>query len=125
MYEGIHHVSLAVTDLEKAVHFYEGVLGFTSSSQRPDFESSGVWYDFGATQLHLILNPEGKSLRGTDSLDSADGHYAIRVTNIPALLKKLDKFQIPYDDKPDNKTPWHQVYVNDPDGNLIEFNGDR
>lgn len=125
MYEGIHHVSLAVTDLKKALYFYEGILGFKADKERPQFGFPGVWYSFGATQLHLIVNPQGKALRGTDDLDSRDGHFAIRVTDIPGLLKRLDHFKVPYHDKPENKTPWHQVYVCDPDGNLIEFNGDR
>ncbi|MDN4072524.1 VOC family protein [Fictibacillus terranigra] len=125
MYEGVHHVSLVVTDLKKALYFYEGILGFSASEERPQFAFPGVWYDFGGTQLHLITNPKGKALRGTDELDSRDGHFAVRVKDIPRLLKKLDHHHIPYLNKPENKTPWHQVYVSDPDGNLIEFNGER
>lgn len=28
MYEGIHHVSVLVTNLKESLYFYEGILGF-------------------------------------------------------------------------------------------------
>jgi catechol-2,3-dioxygenase len=30
-----------------------------------------------------------------------------------------------FDDRPRNRTPWPQLYVTDPDGNVIELNADR
>lgn len=125
MYEGIHHVSLLVTDIDQSKHFYSDVLGFEESPKRPDFDFPGAWYQIGTTQLHLIKYEQGKTFRGTNDLDSRDGHFAIRVNDIDALMQKLDSSSIPYLDKPNNKTPWHQVYVADPDGNLIEFNQPR
>ncbi|WP_026676653.1 VOC family protein [Fictibacillus gelatini] len=122
MYEGIHHVSLLVTDLKKALYFYEGILGFKQSKERPQFDFPGVWYDFGNTQLHLIVHPKGKARRGTTDLDSRDGHFAIRVKDMDKLLKILDHHQIPYLNKTNSQTGWHQVFVCDPDGNQIEFN---
>jgi glyoxylase I family protein len=122
MYEGIHHVSLLVTGVEKAKQFYGEVLGFKESDGRPDFDFPGVWYQIGNTQIHLIKHDEGKTLRGTNELDSRDGHFAMRVTDMNALIERLDSYSIDYLDKFHNKTNWHQVYVTDPDGNLIEFN---
>jgi hypothetical protein len=28
-------------------------------------------------------------------------------------------------ESPDNVTPWAQLYITDPDGNVIEFNAER
>ena len=122
MYSGIHHVSLLVTDINKSKHFYESILGFEQNKKRPSFDFPGVWYDIGGTQLHLLVHPKGKARRGTTEIDSRDGHFAVRVTNMDKLLETLDIHKIPYVNKPNNKTDWHQVFVSDPDGNLIEFN---
>ncbi|MGP4060575.1 VOC family protein [Halobacillus sp. H74] len=122
MYEGIHHVSLLVTDIEKSKHFYGEILGFEESHHRPDFDFPGAWYQIGQTQLHLIVHPEGKILRGTRLIDSRDGHFAIRVKNIKQFIKRMEKNEVEILNKPNNKTDWHQVFISDPDGNLIEFN---
>lgn len=122
MYAGIHHVSLLVTDLKESLYFYEGILGFKQNKKRPQFDFPGVWYDIGDTQLHLIVHAEGKARRNTKEIDSRDGHFAVRVTDMDKLLKTLDAHNVPYVNKPTNKTEWHQVFVSDPDGNLIEFN---
>ncbi|TDQ42027.1 VOC family protein [Aureibacillus halotolerans] len=121
----IHHVTLAVTDIKKAAQFYENVLGMTPRTDRPDFGFPGAWYSVGNQQLHLISVDDAKTLRGSDEIDSRDGHLALKVVSIPSLLKKLDEAGVLYQDRPDNKTPWHQVYVTDPSGNVIEFNAPR
>ncbi|WP_202080865.1 VOC family protein [Caldalkalibacillus salinus] len=122
MYEGIHHVSLLVTDIKRAKHFYGHILGMKESPARPDFDFPGAWYDLGHTQIHLIVHEKGKTLRGTTELDTRDGHLAIRVNDIEALITTLKSHNVELLDKPDNATEWHQVFVTDPDGNLIEFN---
>ncbi|GGF23646.1 glyoxalase [Halobacillus andaensis] len=122
MYEGIHHVSIIVTDIERAKHFYGEVLGFEESSERPDFGFPGAWYQVGSTQIHLIVHEEGHTLRGTTEIDSRDGHFAIRAKNIEDVIENLRKHNVEFVDKPHNKTEWHQVFISDPDGNLIEFN---
>ncbi len=122
MYEGIHHVSLLVTDIERAKRFYGVVLGFQESNERPDFGFPGAWYQVGETQIHLIVHKEGKTLRGVTSIDSRDGHFAIRVQDMESFIKRMRSHQVEILDKPNNQTDWHQVFVSDPDGNLIEFN---
>ncbi|MFD2926141.1 VOC family protein [Halobacillus naozhouensis] len=122
MYEGIHHVSLLVTDIKRAKRFYGEVLGFQESEERPDFDFSGAWYQVGETQIHLIVHEEGRTLRGVTSIDSRDGHFAIRVQDMESFIKRMRRYQVEIVDKPNNQTDWHQVFVSDPDGNLIEFN---
>ncbi|KIL48434.1 VOC family protein [Jeotgalibacillus campisalis] len=122
MYEGIHHVSLLVTDIERSKRFYGDTLGFEESVDRPAFDFTGAWYQVGNTQIHLIVHDNGKTLRGTNKIDSRDGHFAVRVIDMEAFLEKLKDKDIKLIDKPTNKTEWHQVFVADPDGNIIEFN---
>jgi catechol 2,3-dioxygenase-like lactoylglutathione lyase family enzyme len=124
MYEGIHHVSLLVTDLEQAKAFYSEKLQFEEDDQRPNFNIPGVWYHVGSMQIHLIVHPDGKARRGTTQIDGRDGHFAIRISgDMNELLQKLNRNGIPYLDRPNNLTGWHQVYICDPDGNIIEFQG--
>ncbi|WP_349408232.1 VOC family protein [Pseudalkalibacillus sp. SCS-8] len=121
MYEQIHHVSLEVRKLKRARAFYEKVLQFEISPERPDFEFDGIWYSLGGTQLHLIVN---KSLSEEEkpTLNSRSSHFAVRVRSIDDLIERLERAGCTYLDKPASKTGWHQVFVQDPDGNIIEFN---
>lgn len=124
MFEGLHHVAVIVTNVEKSKHFYGNVIGFEESEERPDFPFPGAWYQIGSTQIHLIYHEEAKTLRGTDQIDSKDGHFAIRVNDMKALIARLEQFDIVYDSRPNSITGWHQVFVTDPDGNVIEFNAE-
>lgn len=122
MYEGLHHVSVVVTDLDKAKHFYGEVLGLKESKERPNFDFPGAWYDIGSTQIHLIVHSGAKTLRNTQQIDTRDGHLAIRVKDMTPILNRLDEQGWTYYNNPHSITGWHQVFVADPDGNMIEFN---
>lgn len=96
-FERIHHVSLAVRDLEKAKKFYSDLFHF-QEIERPPFKSNGVWYAIGNQQLHLLEHPNGEALR-MSGIDSVDGHFALWVKsyktrynglNILAYLMKRD-----------------------------------
>jgi glyoxylase I family protein len=123
-YEGIHHVSLTVRDLEKAKAFYSQVLGL-QEIERPPFDFAGTWYAVGegGQQLHLIVhNGETKREGG---IDTRDGHLAIRVRSYKAAKAWLEEQGIPHEARPFAKAGFPQIYVLDPDRNIIEFNADK
>ena len=122
--ETLHHVSVSVTDLERAKRFYGDVLGL-NEIPRPPFDFPGAWYQLGDRQLHLIVHTTPRSLRGTTDVDSRDGHFAVRVRDYEATLEHLREHGVPLLDSPVNPTPWAQIYVTDPDGNVIELNVER
>jgi catechol 2,3-dioxygenase-like lactoylglutathione lyase family enzyme len=122
--EGVQHVSLAVTDLDRARRFYTEVLGLAEIA-RPDFDCAGAWYGIGSQQIHLIVHPVALTLRGTDEISSRDGHVALRVAGYDETLAHLGALGVPVIERPHNKTPWAQIYVADPDGNVIELNAER
>lgn len=122
--ESLHHVSISVTDLGRARQFYGDVLGL-KEIPRPPFDFAGAWYQLGDRQLHLIAHPGAHTLRGTTAIESREGHYAIRVRSYRETLEHLQARGITYRDKPRNLTPWPQIYVTDPDGNVIELNAER
>jgi glyoxylase I family protein len=122
-YKGIHHVSLCVRDLERSKFFYMEMLGFTEI-ERPPFDFPGAWIAVGTggQQLHLIVH-EGQTLRQGD-MDSRDGHFALRVGSYKGTLERLKQKGITYDARPQSKAGFPQIYVLDPDRNIIEFNAD-
>lgn len=122
---GFHHVSLAVTDLERARRFYRDVLGLAELA-RPAFDFAGAWFDLGeGRQLHLIVAEHPRALRGTTEIDSRDGHFALRVGDYDAAVAQLRARGVTFREKLDNATPWSQIFLTDPDGNGIELNAER
>ena len=121
----LHHVSVCVSDLERAKRFYGEVLGLREKA-RPDLGFPGAWYSVGESQeLHLIVHPPSKTMRGTPEIDGRDGHFAFRVRDCHETLARLRAHGVALIESPHNKTPWAQIYVTDPDGNVIEFNTER
>jgi catechol 2,3-dioxygenase-like lactoylglutathione lyase family enzyme len=122
--EDFHHVSLSVTDIEKAKEFYGTVLGF-EELERPDFDFPGAWYQIGTIQLHLIENTQAETLRKSNKLDSRDGHLAIRVKDYYETVNYLEAKGIEMLQKPNSKSGFAQIFCMDPSQNLIEFNVDQ
>ena len=122
--KALHHVAVCVTDLERAKRFYGGVLGLQEIA-RPRLGVEGAWYGLDNGQLHLIVHPPTRTLRGTTRIDAADGHLALRVTDYDAAVAHLRTHGVELLDRPQNATAWKQVYFTDPDGNVIELNADR
>ena len=120
----IQHVAVIVTDVSRARQFYSGVLGLREIP-RPDFDFGGVWYEVGEGQLHLTVHPPSRTIRGTRQIDSRDGHVAFRVNSYRETVEHLHALGVECLESPNNKTPWAQIYVTDPDGNVIELNAPR
>ena len=74
--ERLHHVGICVRDLDEALAFYCGVMGFTTDPSRPDFGIDGAWIDCGPTQIHLLVSDE--------PAPSASRHFALRVDDLDA-----------------------------------------
>ncbi len=71
--ETLHHVSLPVSDIDAARHFYGTVLGFPELL-RPNFSFRGAWYRVGDRDLHLI-GAEHPTFRAGKGIDSHDIHW--------------------------------------------------
>jgi glyoxylase I family protein len=119
--ESLHHVSVSVTDLGRAKEFYGNVLGLPEIA-RPAFDFPGAWYQAGDRQIHLIAYPGRKTRRHSGVIDSRDRHFALRVRNYGEALEHLKARAVPYRAKPENLAEQPQIYVADPDGNIIELN---
>lgn len=128
---GLHHVSLAVTNLERSKAFYRDVLGLREI-ERPAFEFAGAWYAVGDRQLHLIVHDK-PTLR-TRGIDSHDVHFALRVASYRETVASLQALGYSSDAREAGKrlreNQWGkagfpQVFVLDPDRHVIELNAER
>ena len=111
----LHHVSINVTDVDRALGFYVGVLGL-EVLPRPDFPFPGAWLGVGATrQVHLIAA----------SVPQDDGqHFAFAVDDLDAAVATIRDAGVRVTDpRPVGDTPARQAFLHDPDGNRLELNG--
>ena len=138
----LHHVSLPVSDLDKARSFYEGVLGLEEDTSRPAFDFDGAWYKLGDRSLHLIVpkSEDRPTFRSDKAVDSHDAHFAIRVPSFSGAIAYLESKGFrkttdpnprptPEDPRPmrvnaAGKAGFPQIYILDPDHNLIEVNAE-
>ncbi|TVY09430.1 VOC family protein [Paenibacillus cremeus] len=121
--ESIHHISLNVKDLERSKAFYSTIIGL-KEIERPPFDFPGAWFGIGegGQQLHLIVY-DGETLR-EGGIDSRDGHFALRVRSYKESIAWLDQHGIQYDARPKARAGFPQIYVIDPDRNVVELNAE-
>jgi catechol 2,3-dioxygenase len=119
----IGHIHLKVGDLERAVAFYHGVLGFDVTQRMP----GAVFLSAGGYHHHIGLNTwesaGGPPPPGTTGLY----HLAIRYPSRSALaeaLARLGEHRIALDGASDHGVS-EALYLRDPDGNGIELYWDR
>ena len=130
--ESLHHVTVPVTDLERSKKFYHEVIGL-AEIERPPFDFPGTWYQLGDRQLHLIVH-NNSTFREGKSVDSRDIHFAIRVKSYRETRDFLrskgfypeaeDEFK-KMKESPHSTAGWPQLYIMDPDRNVIELNAER
>jgi len=138
----LHHVSLPVSDINKAREFYGKLLGLEEDLSRPDFPFKGAWFKVGDRTLHLIVPTAGEdpTYRTGKKIDSHDVHFAIRVPSFSKAIKDLEsKGFLSTTDRNPAPTPanpcpmrvneagmagFPQIYILDPDCNVIEISAE-
>jgi catechol 2,3-dioxygenase len=121
----IGHVHLKVADLDRALAFYAGVLGFELMQR---MGSSAAFLSAGGYHHHIGLNT-WESQGGTPPAPGTTGlyHVAIRYPDRPALgdaLRRLREASVPLDGASDHGVS-EALYLRDPDGNGLELYWDR
>jgi glyoxylase I family protein len=114
--ERIDHVSIIVTDVDRARAFYGGLLGLTEVPRPRSFDFPGAWFQAGAEVIHLLGQPAA-DVRGRR-------HFCLSVRDVHAAARYLESKGLP--------VRWEQKYkidgidrffTDDPDGNRVEFQG--
>jgi catechol 2,3-dioxygenase len=121
----IGHVHLRVADLERALGFWHGVLGFDIMQRMGD---SAAFLSAGGYHHHLGLNT-WESRGGNPPPRGSTGlyHVAIRYPDRAALadaLRRLLAAGVPLDGASDHGVS-EALYLRDPDGNGVELYRDR
>ena len=121
----IGHVHLKVADLQRAVAFYHGVLGFEITQR---WGTQAAFLSAGGYHHHIALNT-WQSLGGSPPAHGTTGlyHLAIlyptRAALADALRRVLDA-GITLDGAADHGVS-EALYLRDPDGNGVELYRDR
>ena len=121
----IGHVHLKVADLERALGFYCGVLGFTLTQR---YGADAAFVSAGGYHHHIGLNT-WESKGGAPPPAGATGlfHLAIRYPTRAALadaLRRLQAAGILLDGASDHGVS-EALYLRDPDDNGVELYWDR
>ena len=121
----IGHVHLKVADLDRALSFYSGVLGFELTQR---FGSDAAFLSAGGYHHHIGLNTwESRGGHPPPSGSTGLYHVAILYPTRVALadaLRRLKANHITLDGASDHGVS-EALYLRDPDGNGVELYWDR
>ncbi len=118
MIQGIHHASLLVGDTRKSLDFYQGVLGISVCSDRPQLGYPGAWLSVGRQQLHLLELPNPDSPEGRPDHGGRDRHVALWVSDLQLIAERLDAAGVAYSR---SRSGRRALFCRDPDANALEF----
>jgi catechol 2,3-dioxygenase len=121
----IGHVHLKVADIDRALAFYHGVLGFELVQRLGD---SAAFLSAGGYHHHIALNT-WESLGGKPPAEGTTGlyHLAILYPSRAALadaLRRLVEAGVELEGASDHGVS-ESLYLRDPDGNGVELYFDR
>ena len=115
----LHHVSLIVSDTDKSLEFYCGILGL-ERVERPDLCFPGAWLKVGGQHIHLLELPNPDSTDNRPLHGGRDRHTAFSVQDLDLLRQRLQEAGIDYNMSQSGRKA---LFCRDPDANAIELIG--
>ncbi len=127
-----HHINYVAEDVDRMHDFYTNVLGLdnipaeqfirTEATDEEGFAGKIRFATEGKMQMHLAQRDFRVAFKNGQVINPVDrGHIAFRTDDLAAFLKILDARNIPYSDYGHAfSAEWHQVFFQDPEGNVIE-----
>lgn len=123
LYGRYHHVSVCVRDLERAREFYGARLGL-KEIPRPAFDFPGVWYGLdGDIALHIMVTDRASHGTTPRPFDLVHPHFALWTDDADLTHDRLLAQGLEIHDFVSTPTGLRQLFVDDPDGNRVEFIG--
>ncbi len=119
MFDGIHHLSISVDNLEEARDFYAGLLELVEID-RPPLPNPGHWFQVGECQLHLTLRPKGENGKNIPGTGAGETHFAFYGGDLEALKRRIESAEIPVKDGINAGIGMRQLFFRDPSNNLVE-----
>ena len=120
--DGVHHIGVNVTNLDRAQSFYTNVLGF-KVIERYQEKIRHAMLETGATKIHLFESTNMEFGKAINRL-SEDGyaHVAFGTSRklFPQVLEELKKYNVSFRG-PLILGKGESVHFKDPDGNHLEI----
>lgn len=121
----VGHIHLKVADLDRAIAFYSGVLGFEVTQR---YGPQAAFLSAGGYHHHIGLN----TWESRDGTPPPPGHTGLYHTaflypdraSLADALKRVVEAGIPLDGAADHGVS-EAIYLRDPDGNGVELYRDR
>ncbi|HBK78117.1 MAG TPA: hypothetical protein DDZ83_00245 [Nitrospinae bacterium] len=119
MFEGIHHISIAVDDLEEARDFYAGLLEL-AEIDRPPLPNPGYWFQVGVCQLHLTGKSKAENGHRIPGTGAGETHFALMGGDLEAVKRRIESAGISVKDGINAAIGMRQLFFRDPSNNLVE-----
>jgi glyoxylase I family protein len=136
----LHHVNVVSDHMPSLVSFYEDVLGLTKLETPPmiatassgqtdgdaEWDATAKFFDAGDPlnlQIHVTQRQPYLAIMENHCVNPLiGGHFAFRTDNIQEIMAQLDANKIAYDDWGIwSVKGWHQIFLTDPAGHMIEI----
>ena len=127
-----HHINFVSKDVDRMHDFYTRILGLddipetnfprTEADANQGYDGTIRFATEGNMQMHLSERALDVAFKNGQVINPVDrGHIAFRTDDLASFLKMLDDQGIPYSDYGTAfAKEWHQVFFQDPEGNIIE-----
>ncbi|MBD2103839.1 VOC family protein [Leptolyngbya sp. FACHB-261] len=112
---GFLHVAVLISDLERAMAFYGGILGLEAIERQLKFP--GAWYRIGPQQLHLMVG-DGEARKNCAEKWGRNPHLALAVADLNIAKERLVTHGYSVQMSASGR---QALFVQDPDGNVIEL----
>jgi catechol 2,3-dioxygenase-like lactoylglutathione lyase family enzyme len=110
----LHHIQLAMppNGEEKAVHFYQDLLGIPQLVKPAGLDAAGCWFEEGDLRVHLGVEQT--------FVPAKKAHPGLLVRDLPEVIRNVQAagFEAIWDDRLEGFT---RAYVTDPFGNRVEL----
>jgi catechol 2,3-dioxygenase-like lactoylglutathione lyase family enzyme len=122
---GLGEIALRVNDLEAMRRFYSDVIRLPLIKRFPDAVFFKIADGYGAHTQVLVLFDRSKTpgYQGTHAATSTIDHLAFEISlaDFDRELKRLKLLDLPIEIAVHPWVHWRSLYVNDPEGNLVEL----
>lgn len=127
--QSLNHCGLLISDLEKSRWFYGTVLGMEEVPRPATFKFAGAWFRGGSCEVHMLVAPElvhpggfgGTEIPGRPAFAT---HLAFEVQDFAEIVASMNQHGVKIKAGPLARGDGMvQIFVNDPDGYLLEFFG--
>ncbi|GAB6928492.1 VOC family protein [Paenibacillus sp. JCM 10914] len=123
MIKGIAHLAFDVADMEKSLHFYCDILGFSRAFDIPN-DQGEPWIEYikvcDGQFIELFYGGQNKPEPVKRPIGFS--HLCLEVEDINSIAEHLRKFGVTLDVDPVQGKDFNwQCWARDPDGHRIEF----